>query len=100
MFFMNKLIQIHPSDNVLIIRSSILPGDKELIGDISILFTMPLGLGHKIAVKNIMKGEQIIKYGVPIGSALQNIKIGDHIHLHNMKSDYIPTYTLDNEFNK
>ena len=97
---MNKLIQIHPSDNVLIIRSSILPGDTEMIGDNEILFDKPLGLGHKIALKNIMQGEQIIKYGVPIGSALYNINIGEHIHLHNMKSDYIPTYTLDNEFKK
>ena len=97
---MNKLIQIHPSDNVLIIRSSIIPGDKEMIDDKEICFDKPLGLGHKIALKNIILGEQIIKYGVPIGSALQNIKTGEHIHLHNMKSDYIPIYTLDNEFEK
>ena len=97
---MNKLIQIHPSDNVLIIRSSIIPGDKEIIDEKEIIFNNPLGLGHKIALKNIIQGEQIIKYGVPIGSALQLIKTGEHIHLHNMKSDYIPTYTLDNEFKK
>ena len=97
---MNKLIQIHPVDNVVIIRSSIIPGDKEIIDGKEIYFDRYLGLGHKIALKNIMQGEQIFKYGVPIGSALQNIKIGEHIHLHNMKSDYIPTYTLDNEFKK
>ena len=67
---MNKLIQIHPSDNVLIIRSSIIPGDKEIIDEKEIVFNNPLGLGHKIALKNIIQGEQIIKYGVPIGSAL------------------------------
>ena len=97
---MNRLIQIHPSDNVLIIRSSIIPGDKEIIDEKEIVFNNHLGLGHKIAQKNIMQGEQIIKYGVPIGSALQLIKTGEHIHLHNMKSDYIPTYTLENEFKK
>ena len=97
---MNKLIQIHPADNVLIVRSSIFSDDNEVINRVKIVFDKPLGLGHKIASINIQKGEQIIKYGVPIGSALQNIKVGEHIHLHNMKSDYIPTYTLDNEFNK
>ena len=97
---MNKLIQIHPSDNVLIIRCSIKPGEKEMIDSKEIYFDKPLGLGHKIALKNIIQGEQIIKYGVPIGSAFQNIKTGEHIHLHNMKSDYIPTYTLENEFEK
>ncbi|MBC7508415.1 MAG: fumarylacetoacetate hydrolase family protein, partial [Ferruginibacter sp.] len=34
-----------------------------------IVFNNPLGLGHKIALKNIIQGEQIIKYGVPISSA-------------------------------
>ena len=72
--------------------------DRKYLSEI--VFNNPLGLGHKIALKNIIQGEQIIKYGVPIGSALQDIKTGQHIHLHNMKSDYIPTYTLDNEFKK
>jgi len=34
---------------------------------------------------------------VPIGSATRAIKAGEHVHLHNMKSDYIPTYTLEDE---
>jgi hypothetical protein len=45
-------------------------------------------------------GDKIIKFGVPIGSATKHIDIGEHIHLHNMKSDYLPTYTLSDEFVK
>ena len=52
-------------------------------------------LGQKVARSNILAGEKIIKYGVPIGSATSDIQIGEHVHVHNMKSDYTPTYALD-----
>ena len=95
---MNKLIQIHPKDNVLIIRQRIEPGDRETIQGKEIVFDKALGLGHKIAAADLRKGDIIIKYGVPIGSATIDLNTGTHIHLHNMKSDYIPTYTLEEEF--
>ncbi len=95
---MNKLIQIHPKDNVLIVRQRIEPGDTETVHEKEIVFDKTLGLGHKIAAVDLREGDIIIKYGVPIGSATMDISAGTHIHLHNMKSDYIPTYTLDEEF--
>ena len=95
---MNKLICIHPSDNVLIVRNKIIPGDKELIDGKEIVFNQSIGFGHKIARRKIKMGEKIIKYNVPIGSATEDLPIGTHLHLHNMKSDYIPTYTFDKEF--
>lgn len=97
---MNKLMKIHPADNVLVVKNSISPGDEEQIGDIKIILKKELGLGQKIAAKNISKGEKVIKFGVPIGSATEDIPIGSHVHLHNLKSDYISTYTLDHEFIK
>lgn len=51
-----------------------------------------VGLGHKLAARDIEPGEKIIKYGVPIGSATTAIRTGETVHLHNMKSDYLPTY--------
>ncbi len=42
--------------------------------------------GHKYAVRDIEKGEKIIKYGYPIGVASENIKKGDHVHSHNLKT--------------
>jgi hypothetical protein len=95
---MSKLIQIHPNDNVLIVRQTILPGDEETINGIAIVFDKTIGLGHKIASTSIATGAIIYKYGVPIGSALNQLHPGDHVHLHNMKSDYIATYTLAKEF--
>ena len=42
--------------------------------------------GHKYAVRDIEKGEKVIKYGYPIGVASENIKKGDHVHSHNLKT--------------
>ena len=45
-----------------------------------------LETGHKIAVCDIEKGADVIKYGYPIGCATENIKKGDAVHSHNMKT--------------
>ena len=43
--------------------------------------------GHKYALRDIAAGENIIKYGNPIGHATQDIKKGDHVHSHNVKTN-------------
>jgi len=43
-------------------------------------------LGHKIALNARKKGEQVLKYGVSIGLASQDIATGDHVHTHNLKT--------------
>ena len=40
--------------------------------------------GHKIAMKDITKGEKIIKYGEVIGQATLDISKGQHVHVHNV----------------
>ncbi len=43
--------------------------------------------GHKYALCDIKKGENIIKYGNPIGHATADIKAGEHVHTHNVKTN-------------
>ena len=43
--------------------------------------------GHKYALTDIKTGENIIKYGSPIGHATMDIKKGDHVHTHNVKTN-------------
>jgi len=95
---MEKLILLHPQDNVVIVRKSIIAGEELMMDGKFLSFEKGIGLGHKVAAKDIQQGERIIKFGLPIGSATENIPAGTHIHLHNMKSDYIATYTLEKEF--
>ncbi len=95
---MEKLIRIHPEDNVLVSRAVIKVGEIITVAGKQLKAEITIGLGHKIASLDIQTNEHIIKYGVSIGSATSFIPAGSHIHLHNMKSDYIPTFTLDNDF--
>lgn len=56
--------------------------------------------GHKYALRDIKAGENIIKYGNPIGHAVCDIKKGEHVHTHNIKtnlSDKI-TYSYNPKF--
>ncbi len=46
--------------------------------------TIPLG--HKIALKDIKKGETLIKYGHDIGRAMADVGKGHHVHVHNAKT--------------
>lgn len=43
--------------------------------------------GHKYAVRDIKSGENVVKYGNPIGHAITDIKKGEHVHTHNMKTN-------------
>ena len=43
--------------------------------------------GHKYALRDIKCGEDIIKYGNPIGHAICDIKQGEHVHTHNVKTN-------------
>jgi len=43
-------------------------------------------IGHKLATKPIGKGDTVIKYGFDIGKAVAEIKLGEHAHVHNIKT--------------
>ncbi len=49
--------------------------------------TQKIPYAHKICVKAMKKGDQCLKYGLPIGSATKPIKVGDYIHVHNIESN-------------
>ncbi|MFX1402355.1 MAG: UxaA family hydrolase [Promethearchaeota archaeon] len=49
--------------------------------------------GHKVALIDIKKGEFILKYGEIIGVAIEDIKSGDWMHIHNIKSHYLNKVT-------
>ncbi len=95
---MNKLMKIHPADNVLIVRIPLQENEIITINGHSYTVGKALAFGHKIAAFTLQPGEKVIKFGVPIGSVTAPVAVGEHIHLHNLKSDYLPTYTQHHEF--
>jgi (2R)-sulfolactate sulfo-lyase subunit alpha len=53
---------------------------------ITIKANQDIALGHKIACKDFATGGTILKYGSDIGKVVANIKKGDHVHVHNVKT--------------
>ena len=47
---------------------------------------MDVPIGHKIALRDIKKGETVWKYGQDIGVAIADIPKGEHVHVHNLKT--------------
>ena len=43
--------------------------------------------GHKYALRDIAAGDEVLKYGLPIGQALQDVKAGAWVHVHNCRSE-------------
>jgi altronate dehydratase small subunit len=57
-------------------------GDKGLI---EVVLSQPIPFGHKFALKDIYKGESLIKYGETIGLATMDIVQGEYVHVHNVE---------------
>lgn len=94
---MNKqpvhFVLLHADDNVIVCCSDATENQLVSIANKSIVLKTSIHVGHKVALHNIAKGQKIIKYGVSIGSATRDIQVGDHVHLNNVKSDYIASHT-------
>ncbi len=88
-----KVICLHGNDNVLVCIDPIKAGEMIQLEEQHFFVSCDISVGHKISRVDIGEGEKIIKYGVPIGSARCRINTGEHVHTHNIQSDYIHTYT-------
>jgi altronate dehydratase small subunit len=89
-----RVILLAPQDNCVAVAATLAAGTRLLIDGAMVLVEGGIGIGHKLARRDIAAGEKVLKYGAIIGSATQPIARGAHIHLHNLASDYLPTYTL------
>jgi altronate hydrolase len=90
-------------DNIIVATSDIDEGTQLLEHAITVNHQTPQG--HKIAIRNILSGAPILKFGTVIGYAAQNIAAGDWLHSHNIRfdavdkdyafaRDYVPTDIL------
>jgi hypothetical protein len=92
-----RLLFLNPKDNVCTAITPISNGTTLQITGREVVIKQNIPLGFKIAGCPIGNSESIIKYGVSIGSATCDIVAGELVHLHNMKSNYLPTYFLEEE---
>ena len=94
---MNKAIQIDDRDNVATATGDVKKGEQVEIlspdGKV-ILKARPvddIAFGHKLSLRRIKKGEEIIKYGEVIGVASKVIPAGEWVHTHNVDSARLNT---------
>lgn len=90
---MTGLILLHPDDNVLVLSAPIKTGDALEIDGHRVIATSDIAVGHKLARRALPPGEKVLKYGAPIGSMTVSAVAGEHVHTHNMKSDYIASHS-------
>ena len=93
----SRLLRLHAADNVLTVIATLEAGAQIRVGEAEIVVPARLPLGHKIAARGISEGEKIVKYGAPIGSATRAIAAGEHVHTHNLQSDYLPTFLREDQ---
>ena len=82
-----RAIRIDEGDNVAVVAQSVRKSDQVLIVEKkeSITALDDINTGHKIAIAHIAKGELIMKHGIPIGRATQDIAAGNWVHVHNVE---------------
>ncbi|MCR4410843.1 MAG: UxaA family hydrolase [Thermoguttaceae bacterium] len=90
-----RLLHLAPEDNVCAVTTTIEAGQTLLFQGRPIRVAQRIPTGHKVAIAPIAAGEKVRKYGAPIGSATRDIAPGEYVHTHNVKSDYLPTYTRE-----
>jgi altronate hydrolase len=90
-------IRLHENDNVAIARKEIGLGQKLGFSELSSRSQVPAG--HKVAARDIRKGEPVLKYNVTIGFATMDIPAGTYVHSHNMEfREFQRDYAYASEF--
>jgi altronate hydrolase len=94
-------LKINPADSVVVCLVEKKKGDIISIDGQDIVLNQDTPAGHKVLIKDVRQGENIIKYGYPIGHALTDMKAGDWVNENNLKTNLKGTleytYTPVNE---
>ena len=80
----NQLVRITDKDMVAVALEPLSAGCVASYGGGSVTLLEDIPMGHKVALKDIQKGEPVIKYGFPIGEATSDIPMGGHVHTENL----------------
>lgn len=84
---MPLVIQINPKDNVVVALQPIVKGTEISMNGKSVTALENIPQGNKMAVATIKAGEDVVKYGFPIGHATENVEPGRWMHTHNIKTN-------------
>ena len=84
---MRNAMIIDAKDNVAVAIEPIAKGDAAVYvcREVSLPALEDITIYHKLATRDIAKGEPVVKYGEHIGIASSDIKAGEHVHVHNVE---------------
>lgn len=85
-------VLLNPADNVLVCARDAMAGEEIMIDGKPVRLAQDVMLGHKIARTALHAGDKVLRYGAPIGSITCDVGVGQHVHSHNLASDYIPAH--------
>ena len=88
------VMRLSPPDNVAVALRALRPGETVLLDGEPLTVGHAIAVGHKLAARRIARGELVVKYGCPIGTATADIGVGEYVHTHNVESDYLPTRAI------
>ena len=83
---MQDVIKINQEDNVAVALRPVAKGETIVAGDFSVTTLEEIPQGHKVALKPIKAGGEVVKYGFRIGFAKEDIETGAWVHVHNLKT--------------
>ena len=87
-----SLILLHPDDNILICAAAIGAGGIVEIDGSACRIATDVPVGHKVARRPLQAGDKVLRYGIAIGTMTAAAAPGEHVHRHNLTSDYIPSH--------
>ncbi len=82
----NDALRISEQDSVAVALKPLSRGSAVAVGSGMLLLEDDIPVYHKFALRAIKSGEKVIKYGESIGEATQDIAVGGHVHIHNVKA--------------
>ncbi|MBQ9503599.1 MAG: altronate dehydratase [Lachnospiraceae bacterium] len=92
---MQRFVKINPNDNVAVALTDLKAGEKPEVDGRTVVLKEDITMGHKFALKDFAEGENVIKYGFPIGHTLAAVEEGAHIHVHNLKTNLSDNLTYE-----
>ena len=84
---MTEILKINPADNVVVAIQAQHKGSQIEVDGQCITLLEDVPAGHKIAIRDLAKGENVIKYGFPIGHAMEDKKAGSWMNEHNIHTN-------------
>ena len=90
-----SFIKINVADSVVVCLRAFAKGETIIVDDQEITVRQDVPMGHKILIKDTPKGTDIIKYGYPIGHAIDDLKAGEWINENNLKTNLAGTLSYE-----